>query len=160
MCIAEMRKTQEDFEERLPHQVGCREQMRKSNSYKMVKVPLELLGSGTDTLWSLFFWLKPTHDSVSFLQIRSSRMFVLMVAICFGCSFSGVYVLQCTTELSRRRRCLRWPWMLSYGNFLFYRWNCDSSRVWVCKGNLRRRSCSLLQDCRVFGLHSRFWSYG
>ena len=43
--VGEMTKAQEDLKERLLCQAGGREQMRKGNSYKMVKVLLSVLGS-------------------------------------------------------------------------------------------------------------------
>lgn len=38
--VGEMRKVQEDAEGKAACQAGCREGMRKVNSYTMVKVPL------------------------------------------------------------------------------------------------------------------------
>lgn len=102
--VGEMTKAQEDLKERLLCQAGGREQMRKGNSYKMVKVLLSVLGSGTGTLRSLCFGLKPVHDSVSSLQVQSSHMLTFVVTFCSGCSvkvvyaFSGKYFAKCTTE--------------------------------------------------------------
>ena len=46
----------------------------------MVKWPLQVLGSGTSSLWSVSFGPRPVRSSVSLMQVQTSRVFV--VAFC------------------------------------------------------------------------------
>lgn len=76
MWTGEDEEVQTTSRKRLSRQAGCREQMRKGNSYKTVKEPLWLMDSGRGTFWSFLFGSRPVHDSVPLLQVQSSHMFM------------------------------------------------------------------------------------